>query len=110
MVRTTPRTVKTKTSKRVSTVKVLKSASKSASTVKVPKTSNANTLVEKKLRRGSRTTTRRGRGSASTKAVALRVSGPTAQNTGNIVRNTLAATRQRVSPINLGIRDTSPLD
>ena len=93
------RTVKANTSKRVSTVKT-------------SQTTKANALVEKKLRRGSRDkkTTRRGRGSASTKAVALRVSGPTAQNTGNIVRNTLAATRQRVSTTNLGIKDTNPLD
>ena len=92
----TPRVAKATTSKRVSTVKV----------------SKANASVEKKLSRGSRDkkTTNRGKGNAKTKAVALRVSGPTARNTGNIVRNTLAATRQRVSTTNLGIRDTSPLD
>ena len=88
-----PRVAKTKTSKRVSTVKAGKLSK--VKKVKVDK---------RKKVRGVRVKATRGTTSAATS-----VAGPSARNTGNIVRNTLAATRKRVSTVNLGIRDTAPL-
>jgi len=96
MGRKAPRIRKAKTSKRVSTVKV----GKIGKTTKVKKVK-----VEKRKKvRGQGGLAKTAKGS-----VATTVAGPSARNTGNVVRNTLAATRKRVAVSNLGIRDTSPL-
>jgi len=123
MGRKAPRIAKAKTSKRVSTVKIGKvgKVGKPIKTLKVKKVK-----VDKRKKvvkvRGVKVQVSRGKGGFSkgpaAKAIArtrtttvasTTIAGPAARNTGNVVRNTLAATRKRVSTTNIGIRDTSPL-
>ena len=95
MVKSSPNVAKATKAKRVSNVAKATKA-KRVSTVPVGR---------------SKPTTARGKGIAhdSTKATGLSATTPTARNTGNVSRNTLAATRKRVSTSNLGISDRNPL-